>query len=96
MSGRDNGSANILTICIANANPAIMCALIIQIAGDGLAAQIVDHPEFCILPGVRIQFWCIDTVQSHWCAIDHNCICIAHIQTSRVNHGGSERNDCDC
>ncbi len=85
MSCGNDGSTYVLTIRVANTNPAVIGAFTVQVAGHGFSAQVVDHPPFGVLSRSGAQLGCINAVQSHRGAINNDGIGISNVSTPCQN-----------
>lgn len=91
VSGSDYGSANVLPVCIANANPSVVGSFAVQVTRYGFAAQIVNHPALSVLTGSRSKLWSIHAVQAHRRSIDNYCVGISYMKGASISgYGGKQ------
>lgn len=87
MTGTNDCGTDIFAVGITDPDPAIVGPLTVQIALNGLAAQIFFHPAFCISAGAGFQLRRINAVEAHWGAVNNDCISISDIGGSGGKYG---------
>lgn len=88
VSSGDNSRPHVLPIRITNPLPAVMRSFTAQVAGNGFAAEKVDHPALGVLTGSCTKFRRIDPVQSNRCAVNNDGVGVSDMKGAGCGSGG--------
>ena len=79
MPGSDDSGPNVLSICIANTDTAIMGTFSSKVTGDVFATEVAHPATSCVLSASVLQLRSINALQANRRAVHYDSVGIAHL-----------------